>query len=104
MTELSPIPKELQELAERYYGLLEDQLYDPQPEVDGYGREKQQQAVTNLLRDLARDAANLLADHDRRDENQKELKNRNGYPAVKPGPLSCLFEKKQDCRKDDPTD
>jgi len=46
----------LQELAERYYGLLEDQLYDPQPEVDGYGKEKQQQYVTNLLRDLARDA------------------------------------------------
>jgi len=54
----------LQELAKRYYGLLEDQLYDPQPEVDGYGKKKQKQYITNLLRDLAHDAANLIPDRD----------------------------------------
>lgn len=64
MSNTSDLNVRLQELAERYYGLLEDQLYDPQPEVDGYGKEKQQQYVTNLLRDLAHDAASLTPDDD----------------------------------------
>jgi hypothetical protein len=55
----------LQQLAERYYGLLEDQLYDPQPRIDGYDKEHQRQCVTTLLRDLAHEAANLTPPNDR---------------------------------------
>jgi hypothetical protein len=29
----------LQELVERYYNSLEDQLHDPDPQVDGYDKE-----------------------------------------------------------------
>ncbi|MBN1659499.1 MAG: hypothetical protein JXA93_13930 [Anaerolineae bacterium] len=47
----------LQQLAERYYNLLADQLYDPQPEVDGYRKETQRRYITNLLRNLAEAAA-----------------------------------------------
>jgi hypothetical protein len=64
MTSTSTLNVQFQELAERYYDLLEDQLYDPQPEVDGYGKEKQRQHVINLLRDLAHDAASLTPDPD----------------------------------------
>ena len=49
----------LQELVERYYNSLEDQLYDPDPRVDGYGKEKQKQYILELLGDLARDAVSL---------------------------------------------
>jgi hypothetical protein len=49
----------LQELAERYYNSLEDQLYDPDLQVDGYGKERQRQYILELLQDLARDAASL---------------------------------------------
>lgn len=64
MTVTSALDVRWQELAERYYDLLEDQLYDPQPEVDGYGKEKQRQYVVNLLRDLAHDAASLAPERD----------------------------------------
>jgi hypothetical protein len=64
MTATSALDVRLQELAERYYDLLEDQLYDPQPEVDGYGKEKQRQYVVILLRDLAHDAASLTPERD----------------------------------------
>ena len=35
MSTMSDLDVRLQELAEHYYGLLEDQLYYPHPEVDG---------------------------------------------------------------------
>jgi hypothetical protein len=59
MSAMSDLDVRLQELVERYYNSLEDQLYDPDPEVDGYGKERQKQYVLDLLRDLAREAANL---------------------------------------------
>ena len=59
MSAMSDLDVRLQELAERYYNSLEDQLYDPDPKVDGYGKEGQKQYVLDLLRDLAREAANL---------------------------------------------
>ena len=64
MSTTSDLNTRLQELAERYYRSLEDQLYDPKPEVDGYDKERQQQYVRGLLRDLARDAANLALGND----------------------------------------
>ena len=59
MSAMSDMDARLQELAERYYNSLEDQLYDPDPAVDGYGKERQKQYILDLLRDLARDAASL---------------------------------------------
>jgi hypothetical protein len=59
MSTTSDLNVRLQELAERYYHSLEDQLYDPDPEVDGYDKEQQQRYVLGLLEDLARDTANL---------------------------------------------
>jgi hypothetical protein len=56
---MSDLDVRLQELVERYYNSLEDQLYDPDPQVDGYGKERQKQYIRDLLGDLARDAANL---------------------------------------------
>ena len=56
----SDLNARLQKLAERYYHSLEDQLYDPDPEVDGYDKDRQQQYVLGLLEDLARDAVNLI--------------------------------------------
>lgn len=50
---------QLQELVERTYRSLEDQLYDPKPEVDGYDKERQREYILGLLGDLARDAARL---------------------------------------------
>ena len=41
MSAMSDLDVRLQELAERYYNSLEDQLYDPDPKVDGYGKERQ---------------------------------------------------------------
>jgi hypothetical protein len=35
---MSDLDVRLQELVERYYNSLEDQLYDPDPQVDGYGK------------------------------------------------------------------
>jgi len=64
MTATSALNVRLQELAERYYGLLEDQLFDPQLHVDSYDKEQQQKYVTNLLRDLAHEAANLTPHND----------------------------------------
>ena len=58
----------MQELAERYYRLLEDQLFDPQTHVDGYDKEHQQEYVTKLLRDLAHETANLTPRNDKRTE------------------------------------
>ena len=60
MSAMSDLDVRLQELAERYYNSLEDQLYDPDPQVDGYGKERQKQYLLELLRDLARDAASLV--------------------------------------------
>ena len=57
MSTISDLEIRLQELVERYYNSLEDQLYDPDPQVDGYGKERQKQYILDLLRDLARDAA-----------------------------------------------
>jgi hypothetical protein len=59
MSAMSDLDVRLQELAERYYNSLEDQLYDPDPKVDGYGKVGQKQYILDLLRDLARDAASL---------------------------------------------
>ena len=59
MSAMSDLDVRLQELVERYYNSLEDQLYDPDPQVDGYGKERQKQYLLELLRDLARDAATL---------------------------------------------
>jgi len=59
MSAMSDLDVRLRELAERYYNSLEDQLYDPDPQVDGYGKERQKQYILDLLRDLARDAASL---------------------------------------------
>lgn len=50
---------QLQELVERTYRSLEDQLYDPKPEVDGYDKERQREYILGLLGDMARDAARL---------------------------------------------
>ena len=50
----------LQALAEHYYSSLEDQLYDPDPKVDGYGKERQKQYIVGLLVDLAREATTLV--------------------------------------------
>jgi hypothetical protein len=60
----SDLNARLQELADRSYHSLEDQLYDPEPEVDSYDKECQLQYVLGLLRDLARDAANLALGSD----------------------------------------
>jgi hypothetical protein len=59
MSAMSDLDVRLQELVERYYNSLEDQLYDPDPQVDGYGKERQKQHILDLLGDLARDAASL---------------------------------------------
>jgi hypothetical protein len=59
MSAMSDLDVRLQELVDRYYNSLEDQLYDPDPQVDGYGKERQKQYILDLLRDLARDAASL---------------------------------------------
>ena len=64
MSAMSDLDVRLQELAERYYNSLEDQLYDPDPKVDGYDKEGQKQYVLDLLRDLAREAANLALGSD----------------------------------------
>jgi hypothetical protein len=50
---------QLQELVERTFRSLEDQLYDPKPAVDGYDKERQQEYILGLLGDLAREAARL---------------------------------------------
>ena len=50
---------QLQELVERTYRSLEDQLYDPKPQVDGYDKERQREYILGLLADLAHDAARL---------------------------------------------
>ena len=62
MSAMSDLDVRLQELAERYYNSLEDQLYDPDPEVDGYGKERQKQYILDLLADLARETATLVTD------------------------------------------
>ena len=59
MSSMSDLDVRLQELVERYYNSLEDQLYDPDPRVDGYGKEGQEQYIRDLLGGLARDAAGL---------------------------------------------
>ena len=64
MSAMSDLDVRLQELVERYYNSLEDQLYDPDPKVDGYGKERQKQYILDLLRDLARDAASLALGDD----------------------------------------
>jgi hypothetical protein len=60
---MSELDIRLQELAERYYNSLQDQLYDPDPQVDGYDKERQKQYILDLLIDLAREAATLVTDH-----------------------------------------
>ena len=64
MSAMSDLDVRLQELVERYYNSLEDQLYDPDPQVDGYGKERQKQYILELLRDLVRDAASLALGRD----------------------------------------
>ena len=64
MSAISDLDIRLQELVERYYNSLEDQLYDPDPQVDGYGKERQQEYILGLLQDLARDAASLALGSD----------------------------------------
>ena len=59
MSATSDLDIRLQEVIERYYNSLEDQLYDPDPQVDGYGKERQKQYILGLLGDLARDAVSL---------------------------------------------
>lgn len=60
MNVVSDLDIQLQELAERYLRSLEDQLYDPNPRTDGYDKAQQATYIRDLLRDLARDAANLV--------------------------------------------
>jgi hypothetical protein len=62
MSATSDLDIRLQDLVERYYNSLEDQLYDPDPKVDGYGKERQKQYILDLLADLAREAATLVTD------------------------------------------
>ena len=62
MSAMSDLDIRLQELAERYYNSVEDQLYDPDPKVDGYDKDRQKQYVLDLLTDLAREAASLVTD------------------------------------------
>ena len=50
---------QLHELVEGTFRSLEDQLYDPKPEVDGYDKEHQQEYILGLLGDLAREAVRL---------------------------------------------
>ena len=64
MSAMSDLDVRLQELAERYYNSLEDQLYDPDPKVDGYGKGRQQEYILGLLQDLAREAANFVLGDD----------------------------------------
>jgi hypothetical protein len=64
MSAMSDLDIRLQELVERYYNSLEDQLYDPDPQVDGYGKERQKQYILELLGDLARDAVSLAQGED----------------------------------------
>ena len=59
MSAMSELGARLQELVERYHNSLEDQLYDPDPQVDGYGKERQKRYILELLGDLARDAVSL---------------------------------------------
>ena len=63
MSTMSELDIRLQELAERYYNSLQDQLYDPDPQVDGYDKERQKQYIRDLLTDLAREAATLVTDY-----------------------------------------
>lgn len=60
----SDLDVQLQELAEFYYHSLEDQLYDPDRKVDGFGKERQKEYIVALLQDLARDAVTLILDDD----------------------------------------
>ncbi len=60
MSAMSDLDVRLQELAERNYNSLEDQLYDPDPKVDGCGKERQQAYILGLLQDLAHEATNLV--------------------------------------------
>ena len=62
MSATSDLDARLQNLVHRYYNSLEDQLYDPDPQVDGYSKEVQKQYILDLLADLAKEAANLVAD------------------------------------------
>ena len=62
MSDTSALDDRLQDLIHRYYNSLEDQLYDPDPQVDGYSKETQEQYVLDLLADLAKEAANLVTD------------------------------------------
>ena len=64
MSAASDLDIRLQELVERYYNSLVDQLYDPDPQVDGYGKERQKQYIHELLGDLARDATSLALGRD----------------------------------------
>lgn len=50
---------QLHELVEGTFRSLEDQLYDPKPEVDGCDKQRQQEYILGLLGDLAREAARL---------------------------------------------
>ena len=68
MSAMSDLDVRLQELAERYYNSLEDQIYDPDPKVDGYGKERQHEYILGLLQDLAREAANLVLGDDFEEE------------------------------------
>ena len=60
MSAMSDLDVRLRELTERYYNSLEDQLYDPDPKVDGYRKERQRQYILDLLVDLAREAVTLV--------------------------------------------
>ena len=64
MSAMSDLDVRLQELVERYFNSLEDQLYDPDPKVEGYGKERQQAYILGLLQGLAREAASLALDDD----------------------------------------
>jgi hypothetical protein len=59
MSAVSDLDARFGELAERYYHSLEDQLYDPDPEVDGYDKPRQRQHILELLQDLAQEAIAL---------------------------------------------
>jgi hypothetical protein len=64
MSTSSDLDVRLRKLAEYYFRSLEDQLYDPDPKFDGYGKEKQKEFIVGLLEDLAHEAVNLMLDDD----------------------------------------
>jgi hypothetical protein len=63
MDETPDLDARVEELAERCYRYLEDQLYDPDPGIDGYDKEEQRQDVLEVLKDLFRELVREASGH-----------------------------------------